>query len=232
MSQSNTLINIFEEYLRPKYYNRLNYSNPDISILFNTFVCELHALIPADHLEAINEVKGLCDFITIVASSDAKINFPDQTIGLVYVDSKNQVLDDSIVIARLPFLLSVDLQRRKDFIIPFNYRLPFWLIVPVTINPSHTIPQTSNSIPDQDSQTAMTTIDKAISKYCSNNSYPRDDIKSYSQFIDMLAPDLFSMKLKVTDEQKIRSEAMALDKHVDVYPTLLLNSLTKLGLLA
>ena len=221
---TNISINNFVDFLINKYYIKINFSNPNVALMYNPYLLFFHAIIPFDHPEIIEDFKEISDYISLVALADNKMDFPDPTIGLVYIDTKTQNMEESIVIARLPILRTIDVQTRLDFFQSIkssnmDFYLPFWLNNDNFIsNPikESSAPSSVAPIPAQNFDTAKDSIERANKKYCSQINFSRNQISSYGQFVDMIAPDFFKMKLSVSEEQIIRSEADKLDKQIDV----------------
>ena len=81
---TSTTINIFIKYVNDRFYNKIPYRNSNIIVLYNSFVYDVMAVIPFDHWEAIDEVRPFSDFIVLVSDATAKVEFPDQSIGIIY----------------------------------------------------------------------------------------------------------------------------------------------------
>lgn len=225
MSSSSTCLNIVTKYLSNTFYNRINFTNPNIGVYYNSFMFDIITVIPYDYKDSINEVRLFSDYISLISEATAKIDDPNSDIGIIYVDSKSQSLEDSINIARLPALQQTDIISRKELLTPFlrDIYFPFWVHKEKNTN--------SDVLSDQKNlSNAKEKIEQAILNYCNQNNISRSDISSCSQFIDHIAPDIFKCKMTVTEEMQLRKEAELVDKGVKNYPDVLLKAINLLGL--
>lgn len=225
MSDLIICMNIFASYLTQHFYNKLSYPNSKVAVYYNSFDFEIFSVIPFEEKEMIIEVSPFSDYISLLADADAKIEYSDQKIGLVNIDPKNQTIQDSIVLTRMPSLLETHKQARVDFLTPRvkGFYIPFWVDY-FKVEP--TVEQGPKDI-----KKAKETIEQAINVYCSQNHLQRELISSYHQFVEHIASDLFKFRMSVADEMKLREEARRLDNGEEVYPEILLRAIDLLEFL-
>lgn len=226
MTDMTICMNIFASFLTPHFYNKLSYPNSKIAIYYNSFDFEIFSVISFEEKEAIKDVTPFSDYITLLADADTKIDYQNQKIGLVNIDPKNQIIQDSIVLVRLPSLMETHKQARIDFLTPRvkGFFIPFWVdyFKPETL--------TEQEGP-KDINKAKETIEQAIDVYCTQNNLQRELISSYHQFVEHIASDLFKFRMSVADEIRLREEANQLDQGVEIYPEILLRAIDLLEFL-
>lgn len=225
MSSNSTCLNIVTKYLSNTFYNRINFSNSQIGVYYNSFMFDVISVIPIEFQDAISDVSSFSDYICLISDATTKIEHSNKEIGIVYVDANNQNLEESINIARLPALQKTDILARKELLAPFlrDLYLPFW------VRKQNKNSTTSNS-DNKSIEGAKESIEHAITNYCEENNISRLEITSYSQFIDHIAPDIFKYKMTITEEMQLRKEAEFLDKNENYFPEMLLKAITLLGL--
>ena len=231
MSSKSHLLNILSTYLLGKcLYTKVNYQNPVIGVFYNILVHDILTVVPYEMKDQLDRVAVFSDYITLISDSTTKIEYPQEDIGIVYIDPKASSEADSIVVARLPTLHTVDDKVRKEFLKPFfkqgtDIQQPFWN----EYGGKHPVSAISES---KDFSKAKELIDKAIQTYCKQNNFPRENISSYHQFAEFIAPDVLKFKMSVADELQMRTEAEQLDKGSSQYPDILLKALYTLELVA
>ena len=181
MSSKSHLLNILSTYLLGKcLYTKVNYQNPAIGVFYNILVHDILTVVPYELKDQLSEVAVFSDYLTLLSNSTTKIVYPQEDIGIVYIDPQASSEADSIIVARLPTLHTISGKIRREFLKPFfkqgtDIQQPFWN--------EHSDKNPVSTIPDcRDFTKAKALIDKAIQTYCEQNNFPRNNISSYHQF--------------------------------------------------
>ena len=211
-------------------YTKVSYQNPSIGVFYNILEHDILTIVPFELKNQISEVTPFSDYIALLSDSTSKIDYPQEDIGIIYIDPKSQAEVDSIVVARLPTIHVVLGKVRKEFLKPFfkqgtDIQQPFW------IHYANKVAEQKNTS-SKNFNEAKEIINKAIQKYCNQNNFPRESISSYHQFAEFIAPDVLKFKMSVADELQMRTEAEHLDKGDSLYPDILLKALYTLELVA
>lgn len=226
MSNISFCLNIVTTYLQSTFYSKLPYENSSIGVYYNNFLYDILTIVPYELKDELKNISVFSDYIAVLSESTEKIDHSETEIGIIYVDTKNYKTNESIVITRLPLLRQISDAERVKFLSAYlkDFYFPFWM------NYFHKKPDEEQSA-FQDPKKGKEQVESAIQNYCNNNSIQRELISSYEQFIDLIAPDVFKIKISVAEEMQMRSEADKLDAKIEFYPTVLLKALVKLGLI-
>lgn len=227
---SSEFIHILDKYLKKNFYVNLEYESGTTLVYYNTITYDIFSIISHDFKESLAEIEEFSDYISLVSSSTAKIDYSDPTIGLIYVDRKAQSENESIIISRLPSLREISKIHRKDFVLKYTkmgFFRPFWEYY--NSEQSDKPDKFDNTVVDEEKiANGKKMIDKAIDTYCQNNTVPRENIQSLASFMDHLLPDIFKYKISVAQEQQIHTEIKNIDT---MYPEVFLQSLHVMGYL-
>ena len=98
-----TNFSLFDKYLNNHFYVKLNAEGFKSVLYYNTVFFDIFAVIPYENIVELSQTIDICDYITIVADSSNIVEFQDENVGIVYIDTKNSSEDQGIIIARLPY---------------------------------------------------------------------------------------------------------------------------------
>lgn len=218
-------VSILEKYLTRYYYVKLALDRFESSIYYNTMLYDIFSVIPKENISEIESINEFSDYVTIISDASNKIDFDDESIGVIYIDTKANI-EDAIIIARLPTLHIISSEKRKELIHSSNlknYYRPFWEYYRKD-KPTELTEKRENG---KNLANAKILVEKGITKYCEENNIDRSDINSLQTFVDYIIGDIFKYKLTVPEEQLLREEVA----NPSQYPETLLKLMIKMGLL-
>ena len=222
-------LSTFFSYLKKYMYVKLDREDDNSSVFYNMIDYDILTIIPNEFKDEKTNIYEFSDFICILADSSIKVDHPDQSIGIVYVDRKINS-EESIIVARLPTLRSIDPVKRLSFLQSTalsDIYCPAWEYYKFHLD-KESGPIDSTSKSPRNLENAKILIEQAITNYCKENNLNRGDITTTQIFVDYIIGDIFKYKFSVDDEQLLRNEAAHPDT---IYPEILLKLLIKMGLL-
>ena len=220
-------IGLITRYLYTRIYVKIEIDSINSSIYYNTVTYEILSIVPYEYISEIPVLLEFSDYVSIVTDSSNAIEYPDEKIGIMYIDTKAPSDDEKIIIARLPFLNEVIAEKRTAFLntTPLKERFrPFWEYY--RLNP---ISSTNESNPvSKNIKNGKILVERGIQKYCKDNNMEPDEIKDLNTLLGYIVNDIFKYKLTVTEDQQLHEEA---DHPDTIYPEVTLKLMVKMGLL-